>query len=42
VIAFNLYSKEIKMDENEASHWFNGCGDDEESYNDITEQSLRG
>ena len=30
------------MDENEASHWFNGCGDDEESYNDITEQSLRG
>jgi hypothetical protein len=30
------------MDENEASYWFNGGGEDEESYNDITEQSLRG
>jgi hypothetical protein len=30
------------MDSQEASYWFDGSGDDEESYNDITERELRG
>jgi hypothetical protein len=30
------------MDSQEASYWFDGSGENEESYNDITEQSLRG
>jgi hypothetical protein len=32
----------VKMDSQEASYWFEGSGDDEESYNDITERDLRG
>lgn len=30
------------MDENEASYLFNGGGDEEETYNDISERDLRG
>jgi hypothetical protein len=30
------------MDENEAIYWFNGSGEDEETYNDISERDLRG
>jgi hypothetical protein len=30
------------MDSLEASYWFYGSGDDEESYNDINERELRG
>jgi hypothetical protein len=30
------------MDENEASYWFSDSGEDEETYNDISERDLRG
>lgn len=30
------------MNSQEASYWFTNSGDDEESYNDISEEELRG
>jgi hypothetical protein len=42
VVKLNLSFEVLNMDSQEVSYWFDGSGDDEETYNDITERDLRG